>query len=72
VQTGANNKMMKAKCENCERTIYLSQADSTQNPTGICECGQGYYAIWSSNKGIEIRKIDAEILLRAPRAIGWK
>ncbi len=54
---------MKIKCPDCETNLYLSQSDSWTAPVGICECGQGYYAIWTSNLGTEIRKVDSELIL---------
>ena len=54
--------MMKITCEDCHDTVYLSQTGTCHNPTGICSCGQGYYAYWSI-EGVQIRKVDAKLLI---------
>ena len=50
---------MKINCYKCDNEVEFIQKESTDNPTAKCsECGQEYYAYWTSNKDWIIREAE--------------
>ena len=52
-------------CLKCKAKVKLFQPESWMNPVGICECGQGYFAIYGNgygSYGIYLNFINAELI----------